>query len=200
MKMSRSTSSIRSGWTRHFVPEGDRDRMAALYDRNDEEGLTRVPDEGAFAFNTNHWALTPGGFGLTSTLDDYMRFARMLVNEGEYEGVRILQPETVRLMATNHLPDSVTERSWLPSKGQVGFGIDFAVRVRPPVSAEENNGVVGEFFWDGAASTLFWVDPSNDLTAVLFVQLFPFDQVGLHKQFRDAVYGRFVPPGTSEKP
>ena len=45
------------------------------------------------------------------------------------------------------------------------------------------------FFWDGAASTLFWVDPANDLTAVLFVQLMPFDQVGLHRGFRDAVYG-----------
>lgn len=184
--------------TRYFVPEGDRDRMAALYNRSNEGVLTRVPDERAFAFNTNHWALTPGGFGFTSTLDDYMRFAQMLVNEGEFEGIRILQPETIRLMATNHLSDSVTERSWLPSKGQVGFGIDFAVRVRPPASAEENNGVVGEFFWDGAASTLFWVDPVNDLTAVLFVQLFPFDQVGLHKQFRDAVYGPLGSTGGAE--
>lgn len=177
--------------TRYFIPEADRDRFAALYQRSDDGALTRVPDEQAHALNTNRWPLTPGGFGLTSTLDDYMRFARMLVHKGELDGVRILRPETVQLMATNHLPDSVTERSWLPSKGQVGFGIDFAVRVRPPASAEENNGVVGEFFWDGAASTLFWVDPVNDLTAVLFVQLVPFDRVGLHKTFRDAVYGRY---------
>lgn len=178
--------------TRYYVPEGDRGRLAVPYNRNDETGeLTRVPDERAFAFNTNHWALTPGGWGLTSTLDDYMRFARMLVNDGELDGVRILKPETVRLMATSHLSDSVKVRSWLPSKGRVGFGIDFAVRLRPPATREENNGVVGEFFWDGAASTLFWVDPVNDLTAVLFVQLFPFDRVGLHKQFRDAVYGPF---------
>ena len=88
-----------------------------------------------------------------------MRFARMLQNEGELDGVRILQPETVRLMAADHLPDTVEDRSWLPGKGQVGFGIDFAVRVAPPASAEENMGAVGEFFWDGAASTLFWVDP-----------------------------------------
>jgi CubicO group peptidase (beta-lactamase class C family) len=77
----------------------------------------------------------------------------------------------------------------------VGFGIDFAVRVRPPASARENNGVVGEFFWDGAASTLFWVDPANQLTAVLFVQLVPFDRVGLHKGFRDAVYGPLATVG-----
>jgi CubicO group peptidase (beta-lactamase class C family) len=91
-------------------------------------------------------------------------------------------------MSTNQLADSVKERMWLPSKGQVGFGIDFAVRINPPASGQENNGVVGEFFWDGAASTLFWVDPANELTAVLFVQKFPFDGK-LHKKFRDAVYG-----------
>jgi CubicO group peptidase (beta-lactamase class C family) len=94
-------------------------------------------------------------------------------------------------MATNQLADSVTERMWLPSKGQVGFGIDFAVRIKPPQSVDENNGYVGEFFWDGAASTLFWVDPVNELTAVLFVQVIPFDR-NLHKKFRDAVYGPVV--------
>jgi CubicO group peptidase (beta-lactamase class C family) len=112
----------------------------------------------------------------------------MLVNKGSYDNAVILQPETIELMATNHLADSVTERMWLPSKGQVGFGIDFAVRIKPPASEKENNGVVGEFFWDGAASTLFWIDPVNNLTAVLFVQIFPFDG-SLHKKFRDAVYG-----------
>tara|TARA_R110002049_G_scaffold993_3_gene7171 strand:- start:49046 stop:50329 length:1284 start_codon:yes stop_codon:yes gene_type:complete len=177
--------------TRYFVPESDRDRLAATYVLSNS-GLNRAPDEDALAFNTNHWPLTPGGWGLTSTLDDYMRFARMLVNEGTLEGTTILKPETVKLMATNHLPDSIKERSWLPSKGQVGFGIDFAVRVQPPANAEENNGVVGEFFWDGAASTLFWVDPVNELTAVLFVQLFPYDPIGLHKNFRDAVYGKAI--------
>jgi CubicO group peptidase (beta-lactamase class C family) len=176
--------------TRYYVPEGDRDRFAALYSRNEDGTLTRVPDEQAHAFNTRQMALTPGGFGLTSTIDDYMRFARMLVNEGELDGVRILRPETVQLMATNHLSDDVTERSWLPSKGSVGFGIDFAVRIRPPASPEENYGIVGEYFWDGAASTLFWVDPVNKLTGVLFVQAVPFDGVGLHKSFREAVYGR----------
>lgn len=175
--------------TRYFVPETDRGRLSAIYQRPRDGTLTQVPNAQSHAFNTNRWPLTPGGYGFTSTLDDYMRFALMLQNEGELNGARILRPETVRLMATNHLPESVTERSWLPSKGQVGFGIDFAVRTRPPASAEENYGAVGEFFWDGAASTLFWVDPVNDLTAVLFVQLMPFDQVGLHKGFRDAVYG-----------
>lgn len=172
---------------RYFLPEGDRSRLAASYLRSDS-GLVRQPDEQADAFYVNKQALTPGGWGLTATLDDYGRFAQMLVNGGSLDGTQILRPETVKLMATNHLSDSVESRSWLPSKGQVGFGIDFAVRVRPPASAQENNGTVGEFFWDGAASTLFWVDPANELTAVFLVQVLPFDG-SLHKAFRDAVYG-----------
>ncbi len=184
---------LRMHETRYFVPETDRGRLAAMYQRSDDGALTRQPDRNAFAFNTNHWALTPGSYGFTSTVDDYMRLARMLVNGGELDGARVLKAETVRLMSTSHLADSVTSRSWLPSKGRVGFGIDFAVRTRPPANAAENNGTVGEFFWDGAASTLFWVDPVNQLTAVLFVQEMPFDKIKLHKSFRDAVYGKFVP-------
>jgi CubicO group peptidase (beta-lactamase class C family) len=174
--------------TRYYLPEEDRDRFAAAYRMTAEGNLMRVPDEDANSFNTKRWPLTPGGYGLTSTLDDYMRFARMLVHQGTFDGATLLKPETVELMATNQLSDTISQRMWLPSKGQVGFGIDFAVRTRPPASVEENHGIVGEFFWDGAASTLFWVDPVNELTAVLFVQKFPFDG-GLHKQFRDAVYG-----------
>lgn len=179
--------------TRYLIPEGDRSRFAALYNRGNDGQLTRVPDEQANAINTKQWALKPGGWGLTSTLDDYMKFARMLVNKGRLGEVRILKPATVELMATNHLPDTISQRMWLPSKGRVGFGIDFAVRTQPPANKDENNGVVGEFFWDGAASTLFWVDPENELTAVLFTQLVPFDKVKLHKSFRDAVYGVYEP-------
>jgi len=177
--------------TRYVFPPGDLKNFAALYRRSDDGTLTRIPDEEANTFNTHDWPMKPGGWGLTSTIDDYMRFARMLVNKGHLDKVTILKPETVKLMATNQLSDSITKRMWLPSKGQVGFGIDFAVRLRPPVSQDENNGMVGEFFWDGAASTLFWVDPVNDLTAVLFVQLMPFDKVKLHKNFRDAIYGKY---------
>ena len=175
--------------TRYLVPTSDQRRFAVLYQRNPQGVWARTPDSTYRAFNTQPWPLEPGAFGLTSTLDDYLRFTRMLLNGGELDGVRILKPETVQLMATNHLPATVKDSSFLPSKGQVGFGIDFAVRVAPPKSAAENNGAVGEFFWDGLASTLFWVDPKNQLTAVLFTQMLPFDQVKLHKSFRDAVYG-----------
>ncbi len=177
--------------TRYVVRESDMSRFAALYNRSDAGVFTRTPDAQANSFNTKNWALKPGGFGLTSTLDDYMKFARMLVNKGQLGSARILQPATVQLMATNHLSDTITKRMWLPGKGRVGFGIDFAVRTQPPANKDENNGVVGEFFWDGAASTVFWVDPVNELTAVLFTQLLPFDRVKLHKGFRDAVYGAY---------
>ncbi|MDN5217463.1 serine hydrolase domain-containing protein [Fulvivirgaceae bacterium BMA12] len=178
--------------TGYFVPEGKRERVAALYFKADSSNsLNRVPDERVHAINFNDWPMKPGGWGLKATIDDYMKFAQMLVNEGTYNGATILKPETVKLMATNHLP-AVEDSLWLPGKGRVGFGIDFAVRTAPPKTAEEMNGTVGEFFWDGAASTLFWVDPKNELTAVLFVQKFPFDGT-VHKKFRDAVYGPFRP-------
>lgn len=174
-----------------YVPE-DMSLLAAMYARQEDGSLNRVADSLANGFNGKEWPLKPGGYGLTSNIDDYMRFARMLVNEGTLDGTTILKPETVKLMATNHLADSVTERMWLPSKGQVGFGIDFAVRLKPPVDEKEHAGVVGEFFWDGAASTLFWVDPQNELTAVLFIQIFPFDNT-VHNAFRRAVYGPYKP-------
>ena len=138
--------------------------------------------------NFRDHALTPGGFGLASTLDDYQRFARMLINKGELDGARILKPSTVKLMATDQLDPEIKERSWLPSKGHVGFGFDFAVRKGQPRTAEESRGATGEYFWDGMASTLFWVDPANKLTAVFFVQTIPYDGT-LHRDFRVAVYG-----------
>lgn len=180
--------------TGYYVPESERKNFAAVYNRNRATGkLTRQPDSVANLLNTKHWTLKQGGLGLTSTIDDYMKLAQMLVHKGELNDVRVLKPETVELMATNQLSDTITKRMWLPDRGQMGFGIDFGVRVAPPKTKEENNGIVGEFFWDGALSTLFWVDPKNELTAVLFTQLQPYDQVKLHNSFRDAVYGEYDP-------
>jgi CubicO group peptidase (beta-lactamase class C family) len=174
--------------TKYLVPQKDRARLAALYEWHEDGSFTRVPDADAFNFNTKNWPLKPGSWGLVSTLDDYMRFTRMLLNNGELDGARILKPETVKLMATNALPPGVTDTDWLPSKGQVGFGINFAVRIAPPKGPEEASGAVGEFFWDGLNDTLFWVDPKNEIAAVLFTQYHPFGKVPLHKAFRDAIY------------
>jgi CubicO group peptidase (beta-lactamase class C family) len=174
--------------TGFFVPPEKRDRLAAIYTRHFDGTFERKTDDKSIQLNTGHWPMTPGGYGLTSTLDDYSRFARMLVNGGELDGVRILKPATIRLMSTSTLDPAITERSWLPDKGQVGFGIDFAVRIDPPKRADEPAGEVGEFFWDGAAYTLFWVDPKNKLTAVFFTQYQPFGTVPAQKAFRNAVY------------
>ena len=174
--------------TRYVLQPKDKAHLAALYEWHPDGSLTRMPDEKAYEFNSRDWPLKPGSYGLVSTLDDYMRFARMLQNCGELDGQRILKSATVKLMSTDQVPPDVVDRGFLPTKGQVGFGIDFAVRIRPPADAREASGAVGEFFWDGAQDTLFWVDPLNKITAVLFTQYAPFGKVPLHKAFRDAVY------------
>jgi CubicO group peptidase (beta-lactamase class C family) len=168
--------------------DADRSRLAAVYLRNEDGTFTRQPDEEAYRFNGQEWPMKPGSGGLVSTIDDYMNFARMLLNGGKLGRARVLKPETVQTMATDTLPKEITEKMFLPSKGQVGFGIDFAVRIAPPKDANEASGAMGEFFWDGGASTMFWVDPKNNVAAVLFTQMRPFDRVKLHKTFRDAVY------------
>ena len=166
-------------------------RLAAIYGaEKDGDPLVRMPEaqrlEGSFAGNP----MTMGGSGIVTTVDEYMRFARMLLNEGELDGARILRPATVRLMATDQLDPRIadSDRLWLPGKGNGGFGFDFFVRTGPPKTPQENRGAVGEFFWDGYPSMLFWVDPANDMAVVFATQKTPFDGT-LHHDIRDAIYG-----------
>jgi CubicO group peptidase (beta-lactamase class C family) len=174
--------------TAHRVPDEKRDRYAGMYSRPDGRGpLSRAEPPLDGALNFQPLGREPGGFGLASTADDYMRFARMLLGEGALGETRILKPETVRLMATDHLPAAATDRAWLPGKGRVGFGINFAVRTGPPQADTETYGAIGEFFWDGLATTVFWIDPANDLAAVFLTQVIPY-QDALNKDVRDAVY------------
>jgi CubicO group peptidase (beta-lactamase class C family) len=174
-----------SAWTQ---PQDRLPRLAATYVKGKDGKLAREADLRTQALNFSSRKLTMGGAGLAAPIDDYLRFARMLLNGGSLDGVRILKPSTVKLMATDQLDPRVKERFFLPSKGQMGFGLDFAVRVAQPATPQENRGAVGEFFWDGAETTLFWVDPANKLTAVFFVQTAPFDAT-LHRDIRAAVYG-----------
>jgi CubicO group peptidase (beta-lactamase class C family) len=173
-----------TGWSQ---PPERLPRFAATYVRKDGK-LVRQDDAVTRRLNFAPKRMTMGGAGLAGPIGDYMRFARMLLNEGSLDGVRILKPSTVRLMNTDHLDPQMARRHFLPSKGQVGFGFDFAVRTGQSKVPAENRGAVGEFFWDGAQSTLFWVDPANRLTAVFFVQSIPFDGT-LHRDIRAAVYG-----------
>jgi CubicO group peptidase (beta-lactamase class C family) len=103
-----------------------------------------------------------GGGGLVSTAADYLRFAQMLLNGGELDGIRILSPVTVDLMRRNQLPREVKEIS--PG---VGFGLDFAV-IDDPVAADGISR--GEYYWTGAAGTWFWIDPVEDLLFVGMIQ------------------------------
>ncbi len=174
-----------SAWTQ---PELRFGRLAAFYEK-ENGGLERASELEQRGLNfAPGRKLTMGGAGIASTADDYMRFARMLLNNGSLDGVRILKRSTVKLMTTDQLDPRTTERSWLVGKGNGGFGFDLFVRTGQPKDASENRGAVGEFFWDGRASTLFWVDPANELTAVFLVQVIPFDGT-LHRDFRRAVYG-----------
>ncbi len=175
-----------AGWTQ---PEAAFPRLAATYNKGPDGKLARQDDAETRKLNFDPARrLTMGGAGIVAPIDDYARFSRMLLGGGTLDGVQILKPSTVRMMGTNNLDPRITERFFLPSKGSVGFGMDFAVRMSQPKTAEENRGAVGEFFWDGRETTLFWVDPVNKLTAVFFVQTFPFDGT-LHRDFRAAVYG-----------
>jgi CubicO group peptidase (beta-lactamase class C family) len=174
-----------SAWTQ---PEARFSRLAVMYEKDADGRLLRSSQQEQRGLNFDPTRkLTMGGAGIASTIDDYMRFARMLLNEGSLDGVRILKSTTIQLMATDQLDPRVTERSWLPSKGQGGFGLNFFVRTGHPEGSSENRGAVGEFFWDGRASTLFWIDPANKLAAVFLVQVIPFDGT-LHRDFRRAVY------------
>ncbi len=173
--------------TGYFVPKSNKPRVSAVYIKGEDGVFSREPDSQVYGFWPKKPVQINGGHGLASTIDDYMTFALMLQNEGVWNGVQIIKPETLDLMTEDHLNPGITERDFLPGKGQLGFGIDFAVRTDPPVDDQEHFGVVGEFFWDGRASTLFWVDPESDITAIFFTQVVPFNE-NLHKEIRRAVY------------
>ncbi len=182
-----------SGWKRSAQ---DLPRLARIYQADGSGELSPMPRETWLEPNFAGRPLTMGGSGLVTTVDDYMRFARMLLGKGTLDGVRILKPSTVKLMSTDQLDPQTTERLWLPGKGSGGFGFDFFVRTAQPQTPDENRGALGEFFWDGFPSMLFWVDPANDMAVVFATQKIPFDGT-LHHDIRDAVYGPgyLGPPG-----
>jgi CubicO group peptidase (beta-lactamase class C family) len=189
--------------TRYLVKHTDADvqKLAPTYQRQANGRLHRIPDTGAHAYNLHDWPLKGGSSGLVSTIDDYAQFARALLDGGVApNGARLLKPETIKLMATDALSADVQPRSWLPTKGNVGFGINFAVRTAPPSYREDASGPVGEFFWDGAANTLFWVDPKHQIVGLLFTQLLPPGDPKLVKAIRDAVYADDAEASSATKP
>jgi len=149
-----------------YVPADKRARFAAGY-HEDNGALVAEPTD----YDTQPTAPSGGG-GLVSTIEDYYRFATMLLDGGQLGGVRILAPSTAKLMTSNHLPAELLTGEF--GIGQhimrpgFGYGYDCAVVFDPP-QANMPDGK-GTFFWDGAAGTWFWADPANDIVFVGMIQ------------------------------
>jgi CubicO group peptidase (beta-lactamase class C family) len=161
--------------TDFYVPPEKRRRFATLYEMADKEGsaLDPVKPYPPFMDYEKEPALPSGGGGLVSTAADYFRFAQMLLNGGELDGVRILGPQTVKLMMSNHLPESLTSEFKgggfvVQPRPGVGYGFNGAV-VTDPGQADIPVGK-GTYMWDGAAGTWFWIDPTNDIVFVGMIQ------------------------------
>ena len=130
-----------------------------------------------------------GGEGLLSTAADYMKFALMLANGGELEGVRLISRASVALMSANHLPPGVGPGpNYLPGPGY-GFGLTVAVRTE--VGQASVPGSVGEYNWGGYAGTKFWVDPKERLVPILLIQA-PLQSRNAGNSFRGLIYGALV--------
>ncbi|MDQ2996522.1 MAG: beta-lactamase family protein [Chloroflexota bacterium] len=173
------------GDTGFYVPAEQIGRFAATHGPDLEHGLavTDAPATSDFARPTR---LPSGGGGLVSSTSDYLRFAQMLLNQGELEGERLLGSKTVELMASNHLPTGVHPFDDTFS----GFGLGVSVLLDP--AQAQNLGSVGTFGWGGAANTNFWIDPREQLIGILMLQFMPSDTYPVSPNFRTLVYQALV--------
>jgi len=172
------------------VPDEQRHRLASLYVPNPATGKALKFSSGDDVSKSVPTFLSGGG-GLVTTAADYLRFTDMLRRGGELDGTRLLGSRTVRYMASNHLPGGADlEAFGRPLFAEttfdgIGFGLGFSV-VDDPVK-NKTPGSVGEFAWGGAASTAFWVDPSEDITAVFLTQLLPSSTYPIRTQLKQLV-------------
>ncbi len=184
--------------TGFYVPVEKRARFASNYEDNAQGQLVPVQAEGgAPADYVTEPTMPSGGGGLVTTIDDYYRFAQMLAHGGELDGTRILSPGSVKLMTSNHLqPAQLTGQFGIGQsvmRPGFGYGFNCAVIFDPP-TAEMADGK-GTFFWDGAAGTWFWVDPTNDVVFVGMIQrMRGHDNHTLEYRSHAAVYGALVDP------
>jgi CubicO group peptidase (beta-lactamase class C family) len=167
--------------TAFHVPVHQHERLAESFAKDPETGagvqLLKVHDAPKFE---------SGGGGLVSTAGDYARFLQMLLNGGRLDGVRYLSRKTIELMTADHLgPITGAPDLLLPG---YGFGLGFAVRLQPGISHVP--GSVGQYFWGGLAGTTFWVDPKEQLFAIMMIQA-PGQRDYYRTLFRDLVYAAF---------
>ena len=164
------------------VPEDKADRYASVYEPTEDGGIQEIANppvsSGPLSF------FHAGGAGLQSTAADYLRFCQMMLNKGEYNGERLLGRKTVELMTMNHISDD-----WQPLwRTGCGFGLGFAVVT--DVAESNTLGSLGTFSWGGLASTTFWIDPAEELVAILMTQL--IGENPFHAQFRVLTYQAIV--------
>ncbi len=168
--------------TAFHVPERNHSRLAEAFARDPESGeslrLLEVRDPPNFE---------SGGGGLVSTASDYARFLQMLLNNGALDGMRLLSRKTIELMTADHL-GSITGAPDLLLPGY-GFGLGFAVRLHAGIA--HTPGSIGQYFWGGLAGTTFWVDPAEQLIALLLIQA-PGQRDYYRVLFRDLVYSAFA--------
>lgn len=177
----------------HVAPE-KHDRFAANYERGADKRLKLLDDPATSAFS-KPVAFKSGGGGLTGTTADYMRFCEMLRRGGELDGHRILGPRTLAIMHMNHLPGSkdltqvaIGGFSETANEG-VGFGLGFASTMDQVATGGLGTG---DYYWGGAASTIFLVDPNEDLTMVFMTQLMPSGTFNFRGQLKSLIYSAII--------
>jgi len=168
------------------VPVNELDDFTAVYGPG--EGGLQVIESPVDGQHTRPAQWLSGGGGLTSTAGDYLRFAQMLLNEGELHGARLLRPETVRLMRSNHLPDELVPIGI--GGADQGFGLGFAV------SMGEN---AGSYRWLGIAGTFFWIDPTEEMIVFAWNQLRPSGGAPVERVMAGIAY-EAIAPGTAGPP
>jgi CubicO group peptidase (beta-lactamase class C family) len=176
------------------VPAKQAERFASLYAVTPQGRV--LYDDAAKSHYLQPPSLVSGGGGLVSTMADYLRFCRMLINGGELDGARLLSPKTIELMTMNHLPGgkdlpqlSLSLFSEANYSG-IGFGLGFSVTLDQARALIP--GSVGDFSWGGAASTYFWIDPKEELIAIFMTQLMPSTHYPVRREFRTLVYSAFT--------
>ena len=135
---------------------------------------------------TNSSKLFDGGSGLVSNIDDYSKFAEMLLNGGVLNGVRILSEASVDVMSRNHLSEEILSDGAAFGLNGIGFGLTVGNVMDPGVAGTYS--AEGEFFWGGAASTIFWVDRKNNVTATMMTQYMPSDKYPLREELKTLLY------------
>ncbi len=179
--------------TAFTVRDSEIDRFAACYERRPDKSTRLMDDPQGDSPWVGDKTFFSGGGGMVSTVRDYLRFCRMLLNGGELDGARVLGRKTIEYMTRNHLPagKAIPELttglfSEVENEGG-GFGLGFSVNLDPVAGGAI--GSVGEYAWGGMASTVFWIDPAEDMIVVFMTQLVPSRTFDFRGQLKSIIYG-----------